>query len=257
MKGAINSGYLTKHIAWIEFSNPKKRNALSLRMWKNLPEVIQKLKKDKTLRVLIVRGEGKSFSAGGDISEFKTIFSTPHSSQDFSTSINKAFNALMHFPRPTIAMIEGGAVGGGCGLALACDIRIASENAFLAVTPAKLGIVYPYSEIKRLVTTVGLSKAKDMLFSARIIKADEAEKLGILDHIFSTKELEAKTLEYAALLANNSPNSLMITKEIISEIENGKIKASTAIDKKINSAFDSKDFRQGYEAFLEKRKPVF
>ena len=91
MKGSINSGYLTKHIAWIEFSNPKKRNALSLRMWKNLHEVIQKLKKDKTLRVLIVRGEGKSFSAGGDISEFKTIFSTPHSSQDFSTSINKAF----------------------------------------------------------------------------------------------------------------------------------------------------------------------
>ncbi|MDG1521763.1 MAG: enoyl-CoA hydratase-related protein [Hellea sp.] len=257
MKGAINSGYHTKHIAWIEFSNPKKRNALSLRMWKNLPQVIQKLKNDKNLRVLIVRGEGDSFSAGGDISEFKAVFATPNSSYDFSKSINKAFNALVHFPRPTIAMIKGGAVGGGCGLALACDIRIASENAYLAVTPAKLGIIYPFSEIKRLVATVGISKAKDMLFSARIIKADEAEKLSMLEHIFPTKELEMKTLEYATLLANNSPNSLMIIKEIISEIENGKIKASPTIDEKINSAFDSKDFRKGYEAFLKKRKPVF
>jgi enoyl-CoA hydratase/carnithine racemase len=257
MKGTINSGYHTKHIAWIEFSNPKKRNALSLQMWKNLPQVIKKLKNDKNLRVLIVRGEGDSFSAGGDISEFKAVFSTPNSSYDFSKSINKAFNALVHFPRPTIAMIKGGAVGGGCGLALACDIRIASENAYLAVTPAKLGIIYPFSEIKRLVATVGISKAKDMLFSARIIKADEAKKLSMLNHVFSTKELEMKTLEYAALLANNSPNSLMIIKEIISEIENGKIKASPTINEKINNAFDSEDFRKGYEAFLKKIKPIF
>jgi enoyl-CoA hydratase/carnithine racemase len=257
MKGTINSGYHTKHIAWIEFSNPKKRNALSLQMWKNLPQVIKKLKNDKNLRVLIVRGEGDSFSAGGDISEFKAVFATPNSSYDFSKSINKAFNALVHFPRPTIAMIKGGAVGGGCGLALACDIRIASENAYLAVTPAKLGIIYPFSEIKRLVATVGISKAKDMLFSARIIKADEAKKLSMLNHVFSTKELEMKTLEYAALLANNSPNSLMIIKEIISEIENGKIKASPTINEKINNAFDSEDFRKGYEAFLKKIKPIF
>jgi len=257
MKGTINSGYHTKHIAWIEFSNPKKRNALSLQMWKNLPQVIKKLKNDKNLRVLIVRGEGDSFSAGGDISEFKAVFATPNSSYDFSKSINKAFNALVHFPRPTIAMIKGGAVGGGCGLALACDIRIASENAYLAVTPAKLGIIYPFSEIKRLVATVGISKAKDMLFSARIIKADEAKKLSMLNRVFSTKELEMKTLEYAALLANNSPNSLMIIKEIISEIENGKIKASPTINEKINNAFDSEDFRKGYEAFLKKIKPIF
>ena len=257
MKGTINSGYHTKHIAWIEFSNPKKRNALSLQMWKNLPQVIKKLKNDKNLRVLIVRGEGDSFSAGGDISEFKAVFATPNSSYDFSKSINKAFNALVHFPKPTIAMIKGGAVGGGCGLALACDIRIASENAYLAVTPAKLGIIYPFSEIKRLVATVGISKAKDMLFSARIIKADEAKKLSMLNHVFSTKELEMKTLEYAALLANNSPNSLMIIKEIISEIENGKIKASPTINEKINNAFDSEDFRKGYEAFLKKIKPIF
>ncbi len=257
MKGTINSGYHTKHIAWIEFSNPKKRNALSLQMWKNLPQVIKKLKNDKNLRVLIVRGEGDSFSAGGDISEFKAVFATPNSSYDFSKSINKAFNALVHFPRPTKAMIKGGAVGGGCGLALACDIRIASENAYLAVTPAKLGIIYPFSEIKRLVATVGISKAKDMLFSARIIKADEAKKLSMLNHVFSTKELEMKTLEYAALLANNSPNSLMIIKEIISEIENGKIKASPTINEKINNAFDSEDFRKGYEAFLKKIKPIF
>ena len=257
MKGTINSGYHTKHIAWIEFSNPKKRNAISLQMWKNLPQVIKKLKNDKNLRVLIVRGEGDSFSAGGDISEFKAVFATPNSSYDFSKSINKAFNALVHFPRPTIAMIKGGAVGGGCGLALACDIRIASENAYLAVTPAKLGIIYPFSEIKRLVATVGISKAKDMLFSARIIKADEAKKLSMLNHVFSTKELEMKTLEYAALLANNSPNSLMVIKEIISEIENGKIKASPTINEKINNAFDSEDFRKGYEAFLKKIKPIF
>ena len=96
-------------------------------------------------------------------------------------------------------MIQGGAVGGGCGLALACDIRIASENAYLAVTPAKLGIIYPFSEIKRLVATVGISKAKDMLFSARIIKADEAEKISMLDHIFYNQRTRDKNFRVCYL----------------------------------------------------------
>ena len=257
MTGVIKSGYYTKHIAWIQLSNPKKRNALSLSMWKDLPQVIQNLKKDKSLRVLIVKGDGENFSSGGDISEFETIFSTPNSSRNFNTTINKAFNALVNFPKPTIAMIKGGAIGGGCGLALACDIRMASENSFLAVTPAKLGIVYPYSEIKRLVATVGISTAKDILFSARLIKAEEAEKLRLVNYIFSTRELETKTLEYSELLANNSPNSLLVIKEIVGQIENSKIEANNAMNKKINNAFESIDFQEGYNAFLEKRKAKF
>jgi len=257
MSGHIKSGFHSKHVAWIEFSNPGKRNALSLNMWKSLPAKLDALSKNADLRVLIVSGAGEHFSSGGDISEFETVFKTWESSVDFSDAIDSAFEKLVHFRAPTIAKIRGGAVGGGCGLALACDVRIADETAFFAITPAKLGIVYPFPEISRLATTVGIPMAKDMLFSARKIKIDEALRIGLANQLFLASELDAEVLGYAQTLASHSPHSLQVTKEVIEHIEAGGIEPSDAITQKIADAFQSDDFKKGYKAFLEKRKPEF
>ena len=257
MSGTLKTGYHSKHVAWLEFSNLGKRNALSLAMWKALPESLETLSANPDLRVLIVSGAGEHFSSGGDISEFETVFKTWESSKDFSDAIDLAFEKLVHFRAPTIAKVRGGAVGGGCGLALACDIRIADETAFFAVTPAKLGIVYPFPEISRLTTTVGIPMAKDVLFSARKIKSDEALRIGLANQLFSAEELDAEVLRYAEQLAANSPHSLQVTKDVMAHIEAGGFEASDTITKKIVESFRSDDFREGYNAFLEKRKPQF
>ena len=257
MSGTITTDYHSQHVAWIEFSNPGKRNALSLAMWKALPETLDTLSANPDLRVLIVSGAGEHFSAGADISEFETVFKTSESSKDFNEAIDAGFEKLVQFRAPTIAKIRGGAVGGGCGLALACDVRIADETAFFAITPAKLGIIYPFPEISRLTTTVGLSATKDMLFSARKVKVDEALRIGLVNQLFSASELDAEVLEYAQKLAVNSPHSLKVTKEVMEHIEMGGIEPSDSITQKIADAFQSEDFKKGYNAFLEKRKPEF
>lgn len=257
MSGTLNTGYYSKHVAWLNFSNPGKRNALSLAMWKDLPGVLDRLSENPDVRVLIVSGIGEHFSSGGDISEFETVFKTPESSKEFSDAIEAAFEKLVHFRAPTIAKIRGGAVGGGCGLALACDVRIIDETAFFAVTPAKLGIVYPFPEISRLTATVGISIAKDILFSARKITPDETLRIGLANQCFPADALEAEVLNYAEQLAGHSPNSLQVTKRVIAHVETGGFEATDALSRDIITAFHSEDFKEGYAAFLEKRKPNF
>lgn len=257
MSGTLSTGYHSQHVGWLTFSNPGKRNALSLEMWKALPSALDALSDNPELRVLIVTGEGNHFSSGGDISEFETVFKTWDSSKDFSDAIDAAFEKLVHFRAPTIAKIRGGAVGGGCGLALACDVRMVDATAFFAVTPAKLGIVYPFPEIARLTATVGVPMAKDILFSARKIRTEEALRIGLANQAFAAKDLDAEVLKYAETLARHSPNSLQITKRVMAHIETGGFDATETITQDITSAFQSDDFKEGYQAFLEKRAPKF
>ena len=257
MSGSLKSGYHSKHIAWLEFSNPGKRNAISHAMWKALPELLEELSANPDLRVLIVSGEGDYFTAGADISEFETVFKTMEASKDFNDAVDIAFKKLTEFRAPTIAKVRGGAVGGGCGLALGCDVRIVDDTAFFAVTPAKLGIIYPFPKINRLASTVGISMAKDILFSARKIKVEEALRIGLANQSFSPETLDAEILAYAETLAKLSPHSLQATKQIMAHIEQGGSAATPEITEQIIDAFRSDDFKEGYKAFLEKRKPEF
>ena len=257
MSGTLRSGYHSKHIAWLEFSNPGKRNALSLDMWKGLPSLLDELSANPDLRVLIVSGEGEHFTSGADISEFETIFRTEDTAKDFNEAVDAAFDKLVEFRAPTLAKIRGGAVGGGCGLALACDMRITDETAFFAIPPAKLGIIYPFPEITRLAATVGIPMAKDMLFSARKIKPEEALRIGLANQSFSPEALDTEVLRYAESLAKLSPHSLRVTKEVMAHIEKGGVIATPDITDKITTAFVSDDFKEGFRAFLEKRKPEF
>lgn len=253
----IITGYHSPHIGFIKFNTPVKRNALSLEMWQDLPALLAKFSDNPKLRVLIVSGADGHFSAGGDISEFEALFSTPEAAMEFGETIDAAFDVLVNFRVPTIAQVRGGAVGGGCGLALACDVRMGDETAFFAITPAKLGIIYPFPEIARLVTTVGIAMAKDMLFSARIIEDKEAYKIGLLNQLLEAERLEEEVLNYARSIAEKSPNSQTVTKHILAYIEAGNTQASEQINAETKKAFLSDDFKEGYRSFLEKRKAEF
>ncbi|MGB3457306.1 MAG: enoyl-CoA hydratase-related protein, partial [Litorimonas sp.] len=160
-------------IARLTLSQPARRNAITAAMWEALPGLLSELQA-KAPRVLIVEGDGEHFAAGADISEFETLYATPEASAKISADIQAAFDALAAFPQPTIASVRGACVGGGAGLALCCDIRMADSTARFAITPAKLGLVYPFGDVARLIDAVGVANAKDVLLSARIIKAKPA-----------------------------------------------------------------------------------
>lgn len=238
-------------------SQPAKRNAVSAQMWADLPAILQDAAQRPDLKVLIVRGDGDHFASGADISEFETLYATKETSKKISEDIAAGFAALARFPLPTIAKIRGACVGGGCGLALCCDIRFADNTSKFAITPARLGLVYPYSDIKRLIETIGIPNAKDMLLSARLIKAKRAEKMGLVNKLYKTDELENNVLSYARGVAALSSQSTIITKKMFAAYQNGQSQESNETIDWFLGGFSSKDFKEGYTAFLEKRKAEF
>ncbi len=245
------------HIAELTISQPTRRNALNARMWAELPEVLEEAQGFDGIKVLIVRGEGDHFSSGADITEFATLYATRKTAKKISDDIAAGFNALASFPLPTIALIRGACVGGGCGLALCCDIRFADKTSKFAITPAKLGLVYPFSDVQRLIEIVGIPNAKDMLFSARVIQPDEAAKIGLINNLLATDKLESATLDYARTIATLSAQSTTIMKKMFSAYQSGQSGENAQSMDWFLDGFVSDDFQEGYQAFLEKRKPKF
>jgi len=248
---------MTPSIGELTLSQPARRNALNAEMWANLPKILEKAATAKGLRALIVRGDGAHFASGADISEFETLYATAASARKISNDIAAGFKSLAEFPFPTIALIRGACVGGGCGLALCCDIRFADNSAKFAITPAKLGLVYPFADVQRLIETVGIPNAKDILLSARLITAKAARKMGLINQLFKGDNLEAKTLEYAEGLTRLSPQSLKITKQMFAAYQAGQTGETAQSMDWFLDGFSSADFKEGYKAFLEKRKPDF
>lgn len=248
---------LTEHIGELVISQPSKRNALSAHMWAQLPGVLNTAQSTPGLKSLIVRGHGEHFSAGADISEFGTLYATAESSAKISADIAAGMDALAEFPLPTIASIRGACVGGGGGLALCCDIRIADNTAKFAITPAKLGLVYPFKDIQRLIETVGLPNAKDILFSARLIKSKAALNMGLINFRHKPDNLDEAVMAYARSLADLSGQSAIVTKTMFAAYQAGQREESDATIQGFLDGFSSDDFKEGYTAFLEKRKPDF
>jgi len=244
-------------IARLTLSQPARRNALNAAMWAALPERLEELQKDETLRVLIVRGDGDHFTAGADISEFETLYATPESSAKISAQIQRGLEALAAVSVPTLAMIRGACVGGGCGLALSCDVRIADTTAVFGITPAKLGLIYPFGDITRLIDAVGVANAKEMLLTAKIIKAKAAKKKGLVHSVVGVDALEAEVMDYANRIKSLSSESLRVTKSMIAAYQQGQRIDTPETDAKFAASFTSKDFEEGFGAFLEKRKPDF
>lgn len=243
--------------AHLILNRPDKRNALNAAMWEAIPVLLERALSHDEVRLLVVSGAGGSFAAGADISEFEEVYATPERAEAYSRSIARALDGLAAFPRPTLAMIEGACVGGGCGLALACDIRFAAEGSRFGITPGKLGLVYTLNDTARLIRAVGVPTAKDMLFSGRLLDAAEALSTGLINRLVPMDRLAGEVETYASLLSATSPNSAKVTKQLIALIETGQAEDDDATRALFLEAFTSADFQEGYRAFLEKRTPTF
>lgn len=245
-------------IATLIINRPDKKNALNFEMWKKIPDIIRELEEDDDVKVLIIRGiDETAFAAGADISEFSTLRSTAIGEKMYNQAVEKTEAAIMNCTKPTIAMIQKYCIGGGCIIALACDLRFSSESGVFAITPAKLGLVYPFSGTKNLVDLVGTSRAKDILFSGREIKVYEAYSFGLVDRIYAEEEVMAKTYEYAEILTKRSQKTIKGAKKIINEIEQGMNTETEEIKELVDGSYTSSDYKEGVKAFLEKRIPDF
>jgi enoyl-CoA hydratase/carnithine racemase len=241
-------------IARLTLNAPASKNAISRAMWTALPDIAARLT-DSDTRVLIVTGAGGAFSAGADISEFEQTYATPDSAAATNATVRAGQQAIRDLPFPVIAQIEGPCVGGGCGLALSCDLRFAADSAFFAITPAKLGIAYSAADTWALMEKVGPARAKDILFSARRLPATEALSIGLIDRALPADHLASDTDTYAETLADLSPASHRVTKAMINALSSPP--DTTTLTPGFDALFTGPDFAEGRRAFLAKRKPAF
>lgn len=245
-------------LAWVLLNRPQRRNAVTTAMWQRLPALVTELQADASVRVALLRGAGQeAFSAGADISEMEATMAHPERMRSMQDSVQVAQDVWARLTLPTIAVIHGACVGGGCGLALACDLRLAADDSVFAIPPAKLGLVYSLADTKRLVDLVGPSFAKEMLFTGRRVSAREAYDCGLVNHVLPAAELDAAARELALGIASNAQSSVRGAKRIIAELIDGSHAESTETRALYDDAFSSAEFIEGARAFLEKRLPRF
>ncbi len=242
--------------ARIVLSRPGRRNAITRAMWRALPAIRAAIEAREDLLVTLVEGEGAHFSAGADIVELGEVYRDAAATRDFGDAMQDGLKALMALDRPTIAVIRGVAIGAGLGLALACDLRFCAADAHLAITPARLGLIYGYAETRRLVELIGPSRAKDLLFTARRIETDEALAIGLIDRRIETA-LQETVLGYARGLAEMSQMSTRGCKRAVDAIAAGMSKEAPAYRGLTEVAAFGPDFAEGRAAFAAKRTPNF
>ncbi len=242
--------------AVLTLSQPGKKNALSRIMWRALPDAIAAVAVAPA-KVLIVTGAGEAFSAGADISEFETVWATPESAKAYATEIAAGVSALDDLAKPTLAAIQGPCVGGGMGLALACDLRIAAEGSRFGITPGKLGLIYSLEDTKRLMDVVGPAAAKDILFTGRLLDCDEALSLGLINVSAPPHEFPQAVQAKAAQIASASQWSARGAKAMVKLILSGQVHDDDTTKAWFQQATQEADFQEGRAAFLEKRKPQF
>lgn len=243
-------------VATLTLDRPARRNALNQAMWRGLPGVLASAR-DARAKVLVLTGAGGAFAAGADISEFEAVYATRETSAAYFAEIGAGMDALAAFEAPTLAMIDGACVGGGLGLALCCDIRIASDRARLGITPAKLGLMYPLADTRRLVEAVGPSRAKDILYTGRILDAAEALAIGLVDEVVPAEVLHDAVARKAANIATASAWSARAAKAVIRRILDGQTADDATTHGWMLDAVEGEDFAEGRAAFLGKRAPQF
>lgn len=247
-----------EQIGWLIFNNPERRNAVSVDMWQAIPEVVRAYEADPQIRVIVLKGAGhKAFVAGADISEFEKQRASQESVDFYDQQTRMAWQSLSEVAKPTIAMINGFCVGGGAGIAVCCDIRIASEDSQFGIPAAKLGIGYRYSALKTVVDLVGPSFAKEILYTGRLFSANEALRMKLVNRVVPKNVIEDYTRDYCQIIANNAPLSIQAAKQIIAEIVKKEDSDMELCTQLVTQCFNSEDYIEGRRAFMEKRKPEF
>jgi enoyl-CoA hydratase/carnithine racemase len=244
-------------VAWVILDRPARRNAVTAAMWSELARIFAELSATDEARVIVLTGTGDHFCAGADISEFGEARTGTAAAQAYERDVDACAATIASSPKPTIAAIRGFCLGGGCGLAMACDFRLADRTARFGIPAARLGIVYGVPDSRNLLSLVGLANAKRILFTAQRFDALEAARIGFVDEVVDAA-LEEATRAFAATLAENAPLSIAGAKLILTALANGEVGARrAAIDAAVERSNDSRDYREGVQAFLEKRKPRF
>jgi enoyl-CoA hydratase/carnithine racemase len=250
---------VTDGIGVITFNNPEKRNAMSLDMWEGLGHALVELRDDPDVRAVILVGAGdKAFVSGADISQFEKTRHNAQASEEYSRRSAAQRAILADYPKPIIASIRGFCLGGGMQVAMAADIRLASENSQFGIPAAKLGIAYGYDGLKNLVSLVGPSWARLLMYTGMRIDAAEAQRIGLVERVLPDAELWDATMEIARIISGNAPLAVQAAKITIKQVLKDESHRDMDAIKAISTAcMDSEDFREGRRAFMEKRKPKF
>lgn len=243
--------------AELVFNRPAKRNAITLAMWRAIPGLVAEADADPQVRLLVVRGAGDHFAAGADIAEFETTYATREAALANQAVMARAMAALETFSKPSIAAIRGACVGGGCAVALCCDLRLAASDARFGVTPAKLGLAYGVSDTRRLVQAVGVSAAKRILFTGALIDAAEAHRLHLIDARHAPEALDVAVDALESELVAASGFTARAVKTSVALLGAGLTDDNDDSRALFADAFEGEDFREGSKAFLEKRTPTF
>ena len=252
-------------LARITLNNPGQRNAMTVAMWQQLAEAVDRIEADSRVRAVVVSGAGeRAFCAGANIDELAAAMHDAAEMRRQNALIRDTQIKLQQLSRPTLAVIRGACYGGGCGLALACDIRLAETGASFAITPAKLGILYSLVDTQRLVSAVGQANARELLLTGLPVDAERAQRIGLVQRLADTSALAQAEAELITSLVENSQYSLRWTKASL-EFLNCSVgvsgeafeKEQTLLENAFDEAFSGSDFREGSAAFLARRKAQF
>ena len=243
------------NVALLQVNKPQSLNALSKQLLDELGKAIDLVENDGNIKTIIITGVGKAFVAGADISEMKDM--TADEARDYANHGAKLFHKIETLNKVTIAAINGFALGGGCELAMACDIRIASEKAKLGQPEVGLGIIPGFSGIRRMVELIGEAKAKDLIFSGRIFDAFEAERVGIVNKVVNTDTLMDECKRIAEEISLKSFNAVITSKKVINALKTGVEEKVIFQSDCFACCFEHPDQKEGMTAFLEKRVPSF
>jgi enoyl-CoA hydratase/carnithine racemase len=245
-------------IALLTFDNRARRNALSKAMWEAIPDALESFERDRSVRAIVVSGAGDAaFAAGADISEFESERASAAEVQSYEDAAERAIVAFAQMAKPCIAKIHGFCIGGGLALALACDLRIAADDAVFAIPAARLGLGYSFPGVKRIVRVIGPAFAKEMFFTARRIDTREALQMGLVNQVVTKQGLDTVVLSRAREIAQNAPLSIRAAKLAIEAVAAEGGDEPPHVSSAIAACFASRDYVEGRRAFMAKRSPTF
>jgi enoyl-CoA hydratase len=246
-------------IAYLIFNNPEKHNAVSLEMWDATDAILDEFESNSDIRVVVLTGAGgKSFVSGADISKFEKERGSAEATKHYNTRIRAIYERIAHFPKPTIAQVDGYCIGGGLNLAVCCDIRICSKKSKFAMPAAKLALGYPFPAIQRLINAIGASNAKYLMFTAERIDAETAYRMGFVQAVHDESTLEQEVASLASQIGNNAPLTVKAMKYIATQVlSEPQHRDLDHCDELVDACFTSDDYKEGRTAFMEKRAPQF
>jgi enoyl-CoA hydratase/carnithine racemase len=246
-------------VATVLFSNPPKLNAMTYDMWRAVPKALAALDADRAVRVIVLAGEGdRAFVSGADISQFEKLRGTAEAQAEYNKAVEEGYAAPMSCSKPVIARIRGVCIGGGLGLAAACDLRICSEDAVFRMPAARLGLGYSPGGVRRFMNVLGAAGTMDIFVSARKFDAADALRMGFVSRVVPAAELDKAVADYCAMVAENAPLTVAAAKFSVQQwLKDEPERELDKAKRMVDACFASADHKEGRTAFMQKRKPVF